>query len=102
MSTDGPGELRLAAGQAPNATETPRGGPPSPGVALAGARVPGAPTVPDWDPMTLTTLVQRMASELFTAPPAPEPSSPDEAAMGAGAVPAATPSAPSPEAAATT
>ena len=90
MSTpEPPGELRLAAGQAPNATELPRGGAPSPGGSGASARVPGGPNLPDWDPTTLTTLVQRMANELFTAPPSPEPLAPGavQSAMASPSVP---------------
>ena len=74
MSTpEPPGELRLAAGQVPTTSETPRATAPTPGGSLASARVPGAPTLPDWDPMTLSTLMARMANELFQAPPSPEP-----------------------------
>ncbi len=71
MSTpESPGELRLGASQVPTTTEIPRGTAPTPGVALAAARVPGGPSVPDAEPIALTALIQRYANELFTAPPA--------------------------------
>ncbi|MDP2339976.1 MAG: family 2A encapsulin nanocompartment cargo protein cysteine desulfurase [Deltaproteobacteria bacterium] len=44
---------------------------PSPGFALAGGRVPGAPTLPDWDPMSVTRAVFQVANELFGAPQGP-------------------------------
>jgi cysteine desulfurase/selenocysteine lyase len=44
--------------------------PPTPGLALAAAKVPGAPTLPEWDPSSLTVLVQRLANDAFAAPPA--------------------------------
>jgi cysteine desulfurase/selenocysteine lyase len=62
-----PAETNLIAGQAPKPTDTPTVSPPTPGVALAGARVPGSPTVPDWDPSALTMLVERVANDLFAA-----------------------------------
>lgn len=68
-----PGELGLLNGHLPTPGATPQS--PSaagttPGLSLAGAKVPGAPTLPDADPVALTSLVQRLASELFAAPPA--------------------------------
>jgi cysteine desulfurase/selenocysteine lyase len=49
----------------------PSAGASTPGVALAGARVPGAPTLPDVDPMSLTLAVSKLANELFAAPTVP-------------------------------
>ena len=66
-----PGEVRLLEGQAPlpNATPAIPTSTVTPGVAGAGARVPGAPTLPDWDPISLSMAVQRAANELFGAQP---------------------------------
>lgn len=69
-----PAELGPAAQQIPRPGENPA--PPgaassTPGVALAGARFPGGPTLPDFDPMALTRLVGQMANEMFAAPPVP-------------------------------
>lgn len=41
---------------------------PTPGVAFAAAKHPGAPTLPEADPVSLAMLMQRMANELFQAP----------------------------------
>ena len=41
----------------------------TPGTSGASARVPGAPTTPAPDPVSLTTLVQTLANELYQAPP---------------------------------
>jgi cysteine desulfurase/selenocysteine lyase len=64
-----PAETRLGEAQLPKLSDTPSAPAPTPGVALAGARVVTAPTLPDWDPTALTAVVSRMASELFAAPP---------------------------------
>ena len=72
----GPEELRLASGTVPSATDTPSATLPTPGVAAAGAKVPGAPSLPDWDPSTLTSLVGRLANDLFGAPLPSAPASP--------------------------
>ena len=69
LTTDGPHSTSIAS---------------TPGAALAGARVPGAPTLPDWDPATLSLTIQRMANALFQAPPA-------ESALPAGFAPSITP-----------
>ena len=45
---------------------------PAPGLALAAGRVPGAPTMPDWDPSSFTRVVFQVANELFGAPAAPQ------------------------------
>jgi cysteine desulfurase / selenocysteine lyase len=70
----------------------------TPGVALAAARVPGAPTLPDFDPMSLSLAVSRLANELFAAPPAtpvgPAASVPTSSDASAFSSPPLTPSAP--------
>ena len=77
-----PEELRLALGLVPSNAATPTTAIPTPGVALAGARVPGGPTLPDWDPATLTMVASRLANELFAAPPgAPSADAPTSAAV---------------------
>jgi cysteine desulfurase/selenocysteine lyase len=45
----------------------------TPGVALAGARVPGGPTLPSADPASLTQVITQLANELFAAPAMPVP-----------------------------
>jgi cysteine desulfurase/selenocysteine lyase len=66
-----PGEAQLAAGQLPRPMEfPPQASAPTPGVALAGARAPTSPTLPDGDPSVLTQVLARMANGLFTAAPA--------------------------------
>src|SRR5262245_54114368 len=37
---------------------------------MAGARVPGAPTLPEWDPTSLAFVMQRWANELYGDAPA--------------------------------
>jgi cysteine desulfurase/selenocysteine lyase len=68
----GPEELRLANAQLPTVGATPQIpvalASSTPGIAGAAATVPGAPTVPDGHPTSLTILVQTMANELFAAP----------------------------------
>ncbi|WP_276082549.1 family 2A encapsulin nanocompartment cargo protein cysteine desulfurase [Nannocystis punicea] len=71
MTTLDPKELGLLTSLLPTASATPTSAAPTPGVALAGARVPGAPTVPDFDPAALATMIGRMANDMFAAPPAP-------------------------------
>lgn len=70
-----PIELTQATSQLPRVNETPNYptaiASSSPGVALAGARVPGGPTMPDADPMTMQRVLSQLANELFAAPPAP-------------------------------
>jgi cysteine desulfurase/selenocysteine lyase len=68
----------------------------TPGVALAGARVPGGPTLPELDPLALSRVIAQMANELFAAPipPAPAPTFADASALSSP------PSAPSPPTAA--
>ena len=68
VSASAPEELRLAAGAAP-AVNPPATNAPTPGVSPAAARFPGAPTVPDLDPVSLTATLARLANDLFAAPP---------------------------------
>jgi cysteine desulfurase/selenocysteine lyase len=94
-----PGELAPLTSQVPRTGETPAhlsAGASTPGLALASARVPGGPSLPDVDPMSLTRVVTQMANELFAAPPAPAigaPSMTDTSALTSA------PSAPAPPAA---
>lgn len=76
---------------------------PTPGVAFAAVKHPGAPTLPEADPVSLAMLMQRMANELFQAPigapmeesGAVEPTSmPSGSPPGSGSVPTQTPAAP--------
>jgi cysteine desulfurase/selenocysteine lyase len=104
MSTPDPAGASVVAplgAQLPHADETPStigAASSTPGVSLAGARVPGAPSLPDFDPVSLTAAVSRMANEIFAAPtpPVPVPTVADATATSpAPSVPSA-PSAPSP------
>ena len=65
---------------------------PTPGIALAAGRVPGQPTLPDWDPASLTLAIQRVANEMFHEPPStsvvPEPAHIDAPLHASGASPA--------------
>jgi cysteine desulfurase/selenocysteine lyase len=74
-----PEETRLAGALLPTATGTPTTGAPTPGVALAAARVPGSPTVPDADPASLTLVLSRLANELFVPAPMAIPTQPSAA-----------------------
>ncbi|MGZ3437886.1 MAG: family 2A encapsulin nanocompartment cargo protein cysteine desulfurase [Polyangia bacterium] len=84
----------------PNAATTPTAPTtvPTPGVALAAARVPGSPTLPDGDPVALASVIARMANELFATPvvPAQGAISPSPPAQPSGLpdTPASTPSTP--------
>lgn len=82
------GEVSLLSAHAPRTTETPSY--PSaaltstPGVALAGARAPGGPTLPELDPLSLTNAIAQIANQLWAAPPPPAtsvPGTPDTSAM---------------------
>ncbi len=84
-----PAELGPAAQQMPHPTDTPAAptamASSTPGVALAGARVPGGPTLPDLDPMSLTRVIGMMANELFSAPAYAEvPATPSSPSTPAG------------------
>ncbi|MBI4819416.1 MAG: SufS family cysteine desulfurase [Deltaproteobacteria bacterium] len=61
-----PHERYLADRLTPTPGQAPSPNPPTPGIALAAARVPGAPTVPDPEPWSLTQLVSSLANELFS------------------------------------
>lgn len=60
-----PAEHRLAVGHVPDPAEAQSFGAPTPGIALAAARVPGGPSLPDGDPTSLTLVLARMANEMF-------------------------------------
>jgi cysteine desulfurase / selenocysteine lyase len=102
-----PGELAPLTTQVPRAGEAPSSpgvgaASSTPGVALAGARFPGGPTLPDADPLSLLA-ISALANELFAAPaPALGASGPADAgalASPPSAPSAAVPSAPLPVAA---
>jgi cysteine desulfurase/selenocysteine lyase len=111
-----PGELLLHQGQLPSAGAapgTPSAAATTPGVALAGAHIPGGPTLPDAEPVELSRLVGQLANAFFQAPPtsvlpesttsAPSSSlaaSPPSPAVGAPVAPPLAASAPSPAVAA--
>lgn len=59
-----PEEHRLALGVLPTPGATPSTAGPTPGLAMAAARIPGGPTLPDWDPASLS----RLATAMFSAP----------------------------------
>src|SRR3954468_18013698 len=69
------GEISLITAQMPRNTETPNY--PSaimtstPGIALAGARAPGGPTMPELDPLSLTNAISQLANHMYAAPPPP-------------------------------
>ena len=68
-----------------------------PGTSLAGARVPGAPTLPDpLDPIAMTSMLGRLANEMFAAPSGFQPEMPTPAIGGAPmpAAPSSTSAAP--------
>lgn len=74
-----PAEHSLVLGQLPRTSDTPTTRAPTPGVALAGARSPTSPTLPDWDQsqaLGLTGLVTQMAQAMFAAPPTDQGISP--------------------------
>ncbi|MFT3839137.1 MAG: family 2A encapsulin nanocompartment cargo protein cysteine desulfurase [Myxococcaceae bacterium] len=66
-----PAEAKAAQGQLPKVTETPANPGNTPGIALASARIGHAPTLPDWDPTTLSLTFAKMANELFSPGVAP-------------------------------
>ena len=55
-----------------NVLNVPARGAPTPGLAFAVMKVPGAPTVPDGDPASMNVLLARMATEMYRAPPVGE------------------------------
>lgn len=67
-----PREVSAVQGHAPaptNVLNVPVRGAPTPGLAFAVLKVPGAPTLPDGDPASMNVLLARMATELYRAPP---------------------------------
>jgi cysteine desulfurase/selenocysteine lyase len=92
------GELSLLGAHLPRTTETPNypaaAATSTPGIALGAARVPGAPTVPDLDPLSLQNAISQLANQLYAAPPAPMSSVPATTDASAFSSPP-TPSAPS-------
>lgn len=89
MSTRDVTPLAPAATQIPTATQTPTAALPTPGAALAGARMPGGPSLPDWDPSSLAGALARLANDLCAAPFSPTGQVP--AAGGAPEQPAPAP-----------
>ena len=71
MTTHAPGPMPSDLQQIPSVTDVGQhaGRGPTPGVALAAGRVPQAPTLPDFDPTSLTQALAQMANSLFQAPP---------------------------------
>jgi cysteine desulfurase / selenocysteine lyase len=63
--------IAAAQGGAPTPGSVPAVVPPSPGLALAEARVPGGPSLPDGDPSSLALAIGQLANEMFSAPPLP-------------------------------
>jgi cysteine desulfurase/selenocysteine lyase len=66
-----PEELRLATAHLPTpgaVPQMPAAAASTPGIAGAAARAPGAPTLPDGDPVSMTMVIQRLANELFAMP----------------------------------
>jgi cysteine desulfurase/selenocysteine lyase len=58
----------------PNVGDTPSlpaAGSTTPGIAGAAARIPGGPTLPEIDPVSMGTAIARMANDLFAMPPHP-------------------------------
>jgi cysteine desulfurase/selenocysteine lyase len=90
-----PSELAPVTSQVPRPTETPSfpsTATATPGAALAGPRVPGAPTMPDpLDPMALAQVIGRMANELFAGDVPPFGGMPS---LGDGNASSATPTSP--------
>lgn len=94
-----PGELQLASALVPDLGATPSlpsAAASTPGISGASARHPASPTLPDFDPVSLTTLVTRMAGELFAIPPVPAPTYADAHRAPSAPLPSAptSPSAP--------
>src|SRR5689334_19270931 len=79
-----PAEARGVQGHLPapsNATNVDTRHVPTPGVALAAGKVPGAPSLPEWDPNSFNVVLARMATELYRAPPNVDPQVPSPAKM---------------------
>ncbi len=79
------GEVSLLSAHLPRTTETPNyptaAATSTPGLALAGARVPGGPTLPEADPLSLTNAISQLANQMFAAPPG-QPFAADAMPMG--------------------
>jgi cysteine desulfurase/selenocysteine lyase len=72
-----PGDAQIAMGEAPKPTHSQALPSASPGLSLASVTPLAGPTLPDWDPASLSLVVSRYANELFSAPPvSPEPARP--------------------------
>jgi cysteine desulfurase/selenocysteine lyase len=71
------GEVSLLTAHLPRNTETPNypaaAATSTPGIGLAAARVPGGPTLPELDPLSLTNAIAQLANHLYAAPPAAAP-----------------------------
>ena len=102
-----PGELRLATSLLPGVGDSPSlpaAASSTPGATSSVARYPGSPTLPDMDPVSLTSLVSRLANDLFAMPTlggpasslAPSLDAPASPTVSAPAPPAAIPSSSSP------
>jgi len=83
-----PTELQVGAGQLPHLGEIPTTGAPSPGIAVAAARLPGGPTASDGNPQDLAVLIAQFANSVFQAPVAPPdlPATSGSLAGGAGSL----------------
>jgi len=83
-----PAELQVGAGQLPHLGEIPTAGAPSPGIAVAAARLPGGPTASDGNPQDLAVLIAQFANSVFQAPVAPPdlPATSGSLAGGAGSL----------------
>jgi cysteine desulfurase / selenocysteine lyase len=84
----------MAEGQLPRANETPTSRVPTPGISMAAAKSPTAPSLPDPDTMFSGALA-RLANEMFIATPAPMTTSPVPQTPSISVDPHATESAPS-------
>lgn len=94
-----PGELRLATAHLPTpgaAPALPAAAASTPGISGASGRLPGAPTLPEGDPVSLTVLVQRLANEIFSAPPGAAPPSAADLQRAPSAPELSAPGAPAP------
>ena len=105
LPTSLPEEARVANSVMPTAGHTPSlpaAGYSTPGLAGAILRVPGQPTLPDFDPTSLTMVISRLANDMYAAPPMHETARPDDALhasaplSGAPSPPAALPPAEAP------
>ncbi|MDB4933549.1 MAG: putative cysteine desulfurase, partial [Labilithrix sp.] len=74
------GEVSLLTAHLPRTTETPNypsaAATSTPGIALAAARVPGGPTLPELDPLSFTNAISQLANQIWAAPSPPMTSAP--------------------------